>query len=96
MNIYVGNLADDVTEDDLRKAFEPFGQVDGARLIKDRRTGLTKGFGFVAMPKDAEAQAAITGLNDKELKGQTIVVSEARPRERRGSGRPGGQGGQRF
>ena len=83
MNIYVGNLSREVTEDDLREAFEEFGQVASVTLIKSR------GFGFVEMPAKAEAQSAINGLNDKELKGRTLNVNEARPRSegRRGGGR---------
>ena len=89
MNIYVGNLSRDVTEDDLRKAFEAFGTVESANIIKDKLTGVSRGFGFVEMSIEAEAQAAIDGLNSKDLKGETLKVSEARPR------REGGQGGGR-
>ena len=89
MNIYVGNLSRDVTEDDLRQAFEAFGEVETANIIKDKLTGESRGFGFVEMPGKAEAQSAIDGLNGKELKGETLKVSEARPR------REGGQGGGR-
>lgn len=88
MNIYVGNLLRQVTEDDLRKAFEAFGQVTSVTIIKDRFSGESREFGFVEMPAKAEAQSAINGLNGKELKGN---VNEARPRsegrERRGGGR---------
>ena len=89
MNIYVGNLSRDVTEDDLRKAFEAFGEVESATVIKDKFSGQSKGFGFVEMPGKAEAQSAIDGLNSKDLKGEALKVSEARPR------REGGQGGGR-
>src|SRR3972149_5244572 len=87
MNIYVGNLSYDTTEDDLRMAFERFGQVTSATLIKDKYTGKSRGFGFVEMPSDEEAQAAIQGLNGTELTGRTLTVNEARPRtEGRGGG----------
>lgn len=95
MNIYVGNLPHDISEDDLRQAFEVFGKVTSATVIKDIFSGTSKGFGFVEMPAKAEAQAAINGLNSKELKGKMIVVNEARPREekRRGGGGRGSSGG---
>ena len=92
MNIYVGNLSHEVTEEDLRLAFEPFGQVESASIIKDKYTSQSKGFGFVEMPSKAEAQSAIDGLNDTELQGRTLNVNEARPRTDRGGGR-GGRGG---
>jgi RNA recognition motif-containing protein len=92
MNIYVGNLADSVTEDELREAFEAHGQVSSARIITDKFTGRSRGFGFVEMPSDDEAHAAISALNGTELKGQPLTVNEARPRPegRRGGGRRGG------
>ena len=92
MNIYVGNLASDVTDGDLREAFQAFGQVDSATVIKEKFSGESRGFGFVEMPAKAEAQSAIEGLNDKEMKGRMLKVSEARPRSegRRGGGRRGG------
>jgi RNA recognition motif-containing protein len=91
MKLYVGNLSYEVTEEDLRLALEPFGQVESAAIIKDKHTGQSKGFGFVEMASKAEGQAAIDGLNGKELKGRTLNVNEARPRtESRGSG--GGYG----
>ena len=96
MNIYVGNLAREVTEDDLREAFEVFGQVSTATVIKDKFRGESRGFGFVEMPSKNEAQTAINEMNDKDLKGRTINVNEARPRtDRGGSGgrRRGGGGG---
>ena len=97
MNIYVGNLSYEVTEEDLRLAFEPFGQVESATIIKDKHSGQSKGFGFVEMASKAEGQSAIDGLNDTELKGRTLNVNEARPRteSRRGGGGRGG-GGRRF
>jgi RNA recognition motif-containing protein len=94
MNIYVGNLSFDTTEEELKEAFEAFGKVEAARILKDKYTGRPKGFGFVEMSDDAEAQAAITELNEKELKGRRLKVNEARPRtENRGS--RGGSGGGR-
>jgi RNA recognition motif-containing protein len=96
MNIYVGNLSYEVTEDDLQQAFEAFGQVESVRIIKDKYSGQSKGFGFVEMPAKAEAQSAVNELNGKELKGRTLNVNEARPRSEghRGGGREGG--GRRF
>jgi len=96
MNIYVGNLSHEVTEEDLRQAFETFGEVTSAKIIMDKFSGVSRGFGFVEMSTKAEAEAAITGLNGTELKGQTLTVNEARPRSesRRGGGRQGG--GRRF
>ncbi len=93
MNIYVGNLSRETTEDDLRQAFEAFGQVESASVIKDRFTGESRGFGFVEMPSKDEAQAAITGMNGKDLMGRALNVNEARPRTERRGGRGGGGGG---
>ncbi|MCF6157408.1 MAG: RNA-binding protein [wastewater metagenome] len=100
MNIYVGNIARETTEEDLRETFKTFGQVTGVTIIKDKFTGESRGFGFVEMPSKAEAQSAITDLNGKELKGRTLTVNEARPRvegrggrERRDTGRKRGGGG---
>ena len=84
MNIYVGNLSREVTEEDLRQAFEVFGEVSSIAIIKDGFTGISKGFGFVEMPTQAEAQAAIDSLNGTELKGKAVKVSEARPRKKSG------------
>jgi len=98
MNIYVGNLSGDVSDEDLRQAFEAFGQVASATVIKDKFSGESRGFGFVEMPSKNEAHLAIEGLNGKDLKGQSLNVNEARPRtESRGgrggySGSRGGQG----
>ncbi|KUL30659.1 MAG: RNA-binding protein [Chlorobium limicola] len=83
MNIYIGNLPYSVTEDDLRDVFSQFGQVDSANIITDKFSGRSKGFGFVDMPNDGEAREAIESMNDKDLKGRTIKVNEARPREER-------------
>jgi len=105
MNIYIGNLSYEVTEEDLKQAFETFGEVESVKIIKDKYTNRSKGFGFVEMPAKAEAQSAINDLNGKELKGRTLNVNEARPRtESRGGrggygvGRRGGSqgGGRRF
>jgi RNA recognition motif-containing protein len=91
MNIYVGNLSREVTDEELRQAFEAFGQVASVNIIKDRYSGESRGFGFVEMPMKTEAQAAITGLNGTSLKEQPINVSEARPRsDFRGRGGFGG------
>ena len=95
MNIYVGNLAYSVTDNDLREAFAEFGEVSRANVIMDRDTGRSKGFGFVEMPDNGQAEAAINGLNDKALSGRAIRVNEARPREDRGGGGGGGYGGGR-
>ncbi len=92
MNIYVGNLLREVTEDELRLAFEEFGQVETAKIIKDKYSGESKGFGFVEMPSKDEGQSAIDNLNGKELKGRTLNVNEARPRTDNRGGR-GGFGG---
>ncbi|MDD5644577.1 MAG: RNA-binding protein [bacterium] len=92
MKIYVGNLSYEATEEDLRSAFEPFGQVDSATIIKDKYSGRSKGFGFVEMGSQNEAQAAIDGLNGKDLKGRAINVNEARPRTD-GPRNSGGRGG---
>lgn len=81
MNIYVGNISWDLTEEDLKSAFEPHGQVSTVKIITDKYTGRSRGFAFVEMPEKAEAEAAISGLNGKELKGREIVVNEARPRQ---------------
>lgn len=97
MNIFVGNLARDVNDEDLQKAFEAFGQVTSATVIRDKFTGDSRGFGFVEMPAKENAESAIAELNGKELKGRRINVNEARPREDRGGGRrpPGGGAGRR-
>ena len=95
MNIYVGSLSYDVTEEDLKQAFEAFGEVESVKIIKDMRSGRSKGFGFEEMPGKAQAQSAIDGLNGKELKGRNLNVNEAHPRS---EGRRGGRrgGGRRF
>ena len=80
MNLYVGNLSLDVTDEDLKKTFEAYGQVTSAKVITDRYSGESRGFGFVEMSSKDEAQAAIDGLNGKNLKGQSLNVNEARPK----------------
>jgi RNA recognition motif-containing protein len=85
MNIYVGNLAYGVTEDDLRAAFAASGEVSSVSVIKDKFSGESKGFGFVEMPNGAEAQAAIRALNEHPLSGRNMRVNEAKPREARPS-----------
>jgi RNA recognition motif-containing protein len=109
MNIYVGNLAWETTEEDLKTAFGVYGEVDTVKVIKDNYTGKSKGFGFVEMPDNAQAQAAIDGMNNKEFKGKTLTVNTARPRTentrsgggyggggRSSGGRSGGGGRQGF
>jgi RNA recognition motif-containing protein len=83
VNIYVGNLSYNTTEDDLRTMFEAHGKVDRASVVTDRMTGRSKGFGFVEMPNDAEARAAISALNDKDVDGRKLLVNEARPKAER-------------
>lgn len=93
MNIYVGNLAREVTEDDLLQAFGQFGGVSSASIIKDKFSGEPRGFGFVEMPSKEEAQAAMSALNGKDLKGRSLTVNEARPKSEGGGKRNGGQRG---
>jgi RNA recognition motif-containing protein len=93
MDIYVGGLSYNATEEDLKQAFEGFGKVESVNIIKDRFTGKSKGFGFVQMPVKEEAQAAIDGLNGKELKGRTISVNKARPKSEGRQGARGRHGG---
>ncbi len=96
MNIYVGNLLFDVGESDLREAFEQFGQVTEVRLIMDKYTGKSKGFGFIEMPSKDEAEKAIEEMNGKEFMGRALNVNEAKPKiDRGGGGRRGGFGGGR-
>ncbi|OOZ36226.1 RNA recognition motif domain-containing protein [Solemya velesiana gill symbiont] len=83
MNIYVGNLSYRMTDDELRNAFAEFGAVDSAKIIMDRDTGRSKGFGFVEMPNQSEAEEAIKTLNDADVGGRNLRVNEARPREDR-------------
>jgi len=93
MNIYVGNLSADATGDDLRQAFEAFGQVTSANIITDKFSGESRGFGFVEMPSKEEATAAIAGMTGKDIKGKAVSVNEARPRVERPRGGGGGFGG---
>ena len=93
MNIYVGNLSFDATEDDLRQAFEAHGAVSSANLITDRDTGRARGFGFVEMPNDEEARKAIAAVNETDIAGRAVNVNEARPRQDRGPRGGGGGGG---
>ena len=94
MNIYVGNLSFDATDEDLRGAFAAFGEVDSASVITDRFSGRSRGFGFVEMPQSAEAEEAIAQMDGKELLGRALKVNEARPRPQRDrGGRGGGRGG---
>lgn len=104
MNIFVGNLSNDVQEEDLMNLFSEFGQVKEIKIIRDMFSQQSKGFGFVEMPGLADAQKAIDGLNTREVKGKKIVVNEARPKTdsrkrfsggNRGGGRPGGGQGNR-
>ena len=93
--LYVGNLAYSLRDDDLQQRFAEFGTVTSAKVMMDRDTGRSKGFGFVEMGSDAEAQAAIRGMNGKSVDGRALVVNEARPREDRSGGGFGGGGGRR-
>jgi len=90
--LYVGNLTYQVTETDLEQLFSQFGTVQSAQVIQDRETGRSKGFGFVEMDSEAEAQAAIQGLHEQEHEGRRLTVNEAKPREDRGGGGFGGGG----
>jgi len=92
MNIYVGNLSFDATEDQIREMFGEFGEVTSANIITDRETGRARGFAFVEMSDDAAGNSAIADLNGKEVNGRNLKVSEARPRENRGGGNRGGGG----
>jgi len=91
MNIFVGNLSKDVTDDDLQSLFSEFGQVKSVKVIRDMFSGESKGFGFVEMPGLSESQKAMTELNTKEVKGKKLVINEARPRN--DNRRSGGRGG---
>ena len=94
MNIYIGNLSYEVTEEDLRQLFEEFGQIESVKIIKDHYSGRSKGFGFIEMPDRAGAENAIKSLEGKEMKGRTIKVNKARSRNdsrRGGRNRRGGR-----
>jgi len=92
-NIYVGNLSYQTDDRELEDLFAPYGDIASARVITDRETGRSKGFGFVEMPDSAQAEAAISGLNDTEIDGRNLRINEARPREERPRGGGGGGGG---
>ncbi len=96
MNIYVGNLSFDVTDDQLRQAFEVYGEVDSVNIIKDKYSGQSKGFGFIEMSDDAKAQSAIDGLNQTDMQGRSINVSKAKPRTERRGGDGGRSSGRRW
>ncbi|KPV54979.1 RNA-binding protein [Kouleothrix aurantiaca] len=97
MNLYIGNLAHETTEADLQEAFAAFGNVASATIIKDRLTGESRGFGFVEMPDSTEAQAAVNGLAGKDMRGQSLMVSEARKRsDERPSSGGGNERNRRF
>ena len=93
MRIFVGNLSYSTSDDELRTAFDPFGQVDSAEVIRDKFSGDSRGFGFVDMPNSSEGEAAISGLDGTQLGGRSLKVNEARKREDRGAGGGGGGGG---
>lgn len=88
MNIYVGNLPFTITEEELQSAFAEFGEVSSVSIIKDKFSGQSKGFGFIEMPSDSEADAAIKALNEREMKGRNLRVNQAKPREERPAHRP--------
>lgn len=96
MNIYVGNVSFSTTDEDLRNAFAPFGEVASAQVITDRETGRSRGFGFVEMPDKDQALAAIKGLNETELNGRKLNINEARPRDNRDGGGGGRRSGGGF
>jgi RNA recognition motif-containing protein len=91
--IYVGNCSFQMTEQDLRALFEPYGTVESASLVTDRDTGRSRGFGFVSMTNDEEAEKAMAALNGQQAGGRSLVVNEARPQKERGGFRDGGRGG---
>jgi len=100
MNIYVGNLSFEVTDDDLRQLFTAYGEVESASVVKDRFSGESRGFGFVEMPAKKDADAAIAALNGTDIKGRSITVNEAKPKAPKsgggGGGGGGGRGGRRY
>jgi RNA recognition motif-containing protein len=96
MRLYVGNLSYNVTSQSLETLFTEFGQVKSAQVVQDRDTARSKGFGFVEMNDNGQAQAAIQGLNLKEVDGRCLTVNEARPREERSGGSRGGSGARRY
>jgi RNA recognition motif-containing protein len=96
MNIYVGNLPFEIDDTELENTFTPFGEVSSARVIQDRFSGRSRGFGFVEMADDSQAEAAIQALNGKEFSGRPLTVNEAKPREDKRSGGGGGDGERRW
>ena len=96
MNIYVGNLPFEIDDAELENTFTPFGEVSSARVIQDRFSGRSRGFGFVEMADDSQAEAAIQALNGKEFSGRPLTVNEAKPREDKRSGGGGGDGERRW
>jgi RNA recognition motif-containing protein len=95
MNLYLGNLSRDVTEADLRELFQPFGKIDSLKVIKDKFSGVSKGFGFIEMPVKEEAEAAIKALHRQPFKGQSMDITEARPPQDHNRGPAGRSGGGR-
>jgi cold-inducible RNA-binding protein len=93
--IFVGNLSFNITEPELRSLFEPYGNVESASVVTDRDTGRSRGFGFVSMSNDQEAEKAMAALDGKDLEGRALAVNEARPQAQRGGFREGGRGGRR-
>jgi cold-inducible RNA-binding protein len=93
MNIYVGNLPFEIDDTELEGTFTPFGEVSSARVIQDRFSGRSRGFGFVEMADDTQAEAAILALNGKDFSGRPLTVNEAKPREDKGGGGAGGGAG---
>jgi RNA recognition motif-containing protein len=91
MNIYVGNLSYGISEDELKEVFENYGTVDSVKIIKDRETGRSKGFGFIEMPNEEEAKTAIEQLNDSEVQNRNLRVNQARPRPERNYNAGGGK-----
>jgi RNA recognition motif-containing protein len=96
MNIYVGNLPFEATDDDLQQLFGTYGEVATANVIKDRFSGESRGFGFVEMPARKDAEAAIAALNGTDFKGRTITVNEAKPKAPKTGGGGGREGGRRY
>jgi cold-inducible RNA-binding protein len=95
MNLYIGNLSWSISEEELQQLFEAYGEVSSCKIVKDKMTNRSKGFGFVEMPNSDEANAAISQLNGKDVGGRSISVNEARPREERPAGGGGFRGGNR-
>ena len=96
MNLYVGNLANEVTDEDLQEIFGKHGEVTSAKVIKDKFSNLSRGFGFVEMPNNSEADTAIKSLNGEDLKGKSLLINEARPKTEKKRGHKGGGGGGRY